>query len=61
MKDKGNDLFSSQNFGQACQVYYEAILEIEELIDNGTKRNDELNNLETTLKLNYATGKLRLK
>jgi len=61
LKDRGNKLFQVERYPEACKLYYEAILEIEEALENGTKRTPALSAIETSCRLNYATAKGRQK
>ena len=61
LKKKGNDLFSKGNYEEAGTVYFEAILEIEEIkAGDGWKEEEELKTLEVACRLNYAVSKSKL-
>jgi hypothetical protein len=61
MNEKGRNFFTSGRYQQAAETYYEAIMEVEELFENGSKRNPDINELEVKVRLNYARSKIRVK
>jgi tetratricopeptide (TPR) repeat protein len=67
LKKKGNDLFSQGKYEEAGTVYFESILDIEEIRsgegwENGGKgiRWEELKTLEIACRLNYAISKSKV-
>lgn len=62
LKETGNKLFRKQRYDKACEVYLEALLEIEEMIEGNAilRKNEELKQLEISCRLNYSTCKAKI-
>ena len=55
-------MFKKQKYKQAQAVYFEGLIEIEDVIEGNPKARqiEELKNLEISLRLNCATTRIKL-
>lgn len=62
LKNQGNKLFKAKRYEEACNLYLDAIFEIEEIVEGNIvlRKNEDLKNLEISCRLNYCTSKIRL-